>query len=108
MSGSAAASPRWRVAPGATLGGAVAIPGDKSISHRAMLFGGIAEGRTEVDGFLDSEDCLATLNAMRAMGVAIERPAPQRVVVHGVGRGGLQARPRRRAAARHRLGPRGA
>jgi len=88
---SGAAGPWWRVAPGATLGGEVAIPGDKSISHRAMLFGGIADGRTEVDGFLESEDCLATLNAMRAMGVTIERPAPQRVVVHGVGRDGLRA-----------------
>jgi 3-phosphoshikimate 1-carboxyvinyltransferase len=86
-----AARPCYRVAPGATVGGEIAVPGDKSISHRAMMLGGIADGRTEVDGFLESEDCLATLNAMRAMGVAIERPAAQRVVVHGVGREGLRA-----------------
>lgn len=84
-------APFYRVAPGAALGGEIAVPGDKSISHRAMMLGGIADGRTEVDGFLESEDCLATLNAMRAMGVQIERPAPQRVIVHGVGRDGLRA-----------------
>jgi prephenate dehydrogenase/3-phosphoshikimate 1-carboxyvinyltransferase len=85
------ASPEYRVAPGGRLTGEVVVPGDKSISHRAMLLGGIAEGATTVDGFLESEDCLATLNAMRAMGVAIERPGPQRVVVHGVGLRGLRA-----------------
>jgi 3-phosphoshikimate 1-carboxyvinyltransferase len=90
VSGGPAAS-EYRVAPGGQLTGEVVVPGDKSISHRAMLLGGIADGTTSVDGFLESEDCLATLNAMRAMGVAIERPAPQRVVVHGVGLRGLRA-----------------
>jgi 3-phosphoshikimate 1-carboxyvinyltransferase len=87
VSGSAV---EYRVAAGGTLAGEVAVPGDKSISHRAMMLGAIAEGTTTVDGFLDSEDCLATLNAMRAMGVAIERPESRRVVVHGVGRAGLR------------------
>jgi 3-phosphoshikimate 1-carboxyvinyltransferase len=84
-------SPDYRVAPGGSLTGEVVVPGDKSISHRAMLLGGIAEGTTTVDGFLESEDCLATLTAMRAMGVSIERPGPQRVIVHGVGLHGLRA-----------------
>jgi 3-phosphoshikimate 1-carboxyvinyltransferase len=84
-------SPEYRVAAGGSVTGEVYVPGDKSISHRAMMLGGIAEGTTTVDGFLESEDCLATLNAMRAMGVRIERPGPQRVVVHGVGMHGLRA-----------------
>ena len=49
------------------------MPGDKSISHRSLMLGGIAHGRTEVSGFLDSADCLATLEALRAMGVSITR-----------------------------------
>ena len=64
--------------------GEVTVPGDKSVSHRSVLFGGIAEGTTEVDNFLESEDCLATLNAMRAMGVRIERPGPGRVIVQSM------------------------
>jgi 3-phosphoshikimate 1-carboxyvinyltransferase len=67
------------------------MPGDKSVSHRSVLFGGIAEGITEVDNFLESEDCLATLGAMRAMGVRIARPSAGRVVVEGVGLHGLRA-----------------
>lgn len=55
-----------------------------------MMLGGIAEGVTEVRGFLESEDCLATMNAMRALGVNIERPGPQEVRVHGVGMRGLK------------------
>jgi 3-phosphoshikimate 1-carboxyvinyltransferase len=86
-----AGSPRYLAVPGGALTGEVVVPGDKSISHRAMMFGGIADGTTTVDGFLESEDCLATLNAMRAMGVRIERPGPRRVVVHGVGMDGLRA-----------------
>ena len=81
----------YRMSPGGVLRGEVTVPGDKSISHRAVLFGAIAEGVTTVDGFLESEDCLATLHAMQAMGVSIERPGPGRVVVHGVGLRGLKA-----------------
>lgn len=81
---------RFEVAHGGCVRGEVTVPGDKSVSHRSVLFGGIAEGTTEVDNFLESEDCLATLNAMRAMGVAIDRPSPGRVVVEGVGLRGLQ------------------
>ena len=81
----------YRMSPGGTLRGEMTVPGDKSISHRAVLFGAIADGLTTVDGFLESEDCLATLRAMQAMGVLIERPTAGRVVVHGVGLHGLKA-----------------
>jgi 3-phosphoshikimate 1-carboxyvinyltransferase len=82
---------RYLARAGGSVRGEITVPGDKSISHRSVLLGGIAAGRTEVDGFLESEDCLATLGAMRAMGVAIERPAAARVIVHGVGLAGLRA-----------------
>jgi prephenate dehydrogenase/3-phosphoshikimate 1-carboxyvinyltransferase len=84
-------APSYRVAAGGCVRGEVTIPGDKSVSHRSVLLGAIADGTTEVEGFLESEDCLATLAAMRAMGVEIERPAPGRVVIDGVGLGGLSA-----------------
>jgi 3-phosphoshikimate 1-carboxyvinyltransferase len=89
--GTRAQRPCYRIAAGGCVRGEVTVPGDKSISHRAVLLGGIAEGTTEVEGFLESEDCLATLDAMRAMGVHVERPAPGRVVIDGVGRHGLAA-----------------
>jgi 3-phosphoshikimate 1-carboxyvinyltransferase len=79
------------VEPSAVRNATVSVPGDKSISHRALMLGGIAEGRTEISGFLAGEDCLATLGAMSAMGVSIEQPDPTRVVVHGVGLHGLRA-----------------
>ena len=82
--------PMYQVAHGGGVRGEVTVPGDKSVSHRSVLFGGIATGTTEVENFLESEDCLATLNAMRAMGVAIERPSEGRVIVEGVGLHGLR------------------
>lgn len=82
---------RYIVNPNSHVAGAVTVPGDKSISHRALMFGGIANGVTEVRGFLESEDCLATMAAMRALGVNIERPAAREVRVHGVGMQGLNA-----------------
>lgn len=81
----------YRVLPARRVGGALSVPGDKSISHRALMLGGIAEGITEISGFLASEDCLATLAALRALGVQIERPAATDVRVIGAGRGGLRA-----------------
>lgn len=81
----------WVARPSRDVAGAITVPGDKSISHRAIMLGGIAEGPTRVSGFLESEDCLATLGAMRAMGVDIERPAPREVVVRGAGLHGLKA-----------------
>ena len=83
----------YRVAPGGWLKGRLRVPGDKSISHRALLIGALAEGDTHIKGFLDGADCLATLAALRAMGIAVETPAPNRVVVHGRGLEGLEAPP---------------
>ncbi len=81
----------FRVFPGGTLRGEARVPGDKSISHRAIMLGAIAEGVTHVTGFLEAEDCLATMNAFRAMGVSIEGPVNGEVTVHGVGLHGLKA-----------------
>ncbi|MFO1410064.1 MAG: 3-phosphoshikimate 1-carboxyvinyltransferase [Steroidobacteraceae bacterium] len=81
---------RYLARPVANVGGSIAVPGDKSISHRALMLGGIARGTTRVRGFLASEDCLATLAALRSLGVAIERPAPTEVIVHGAGPAGLK------------------
>jgi 3-phosphoshikimate 1-carboxyvinyltransferase len=82
---------RYVVRPTASVQGELRVPGDKSISHRALMLGGIAEGLTQISGFLASEDCLATLTALRAMGLRIERPQPTQVRVHGVGHDGLEA-----------------
>jgi len=71
--------------------GRVTVPGDKSISHRAILLSALASGESEVRGFLASEDCLASLQAMQALGVRISRFEPARVRVHGVGLHGLRA-----------------
>jgi len=76
--------------PGADLAGTVAVPGDKSISHRSLMLGAIANGRTRVSGFLPGEDCLATLAAMRAMGVSVERVSETEVIIDGVGLHGLK------------------
>jgi cyclohexadieny/prephenate dehydrogenase / 3-phosphoshikimate 1-carboxyvinyltransferase len=81
----------YRVAPGGSVSGQIRIPGDKSISHRSIMLGSIAQGVTEVTGFLEGEDSLATLQAFRDMGVVIEGPTDGRVVVHGVGLNGLKA-----------------
>jgi len=80
---------KFEAHPGSGVSGAVAVPGDKSISHRALMLSGIAAGSSEVRGFLASEDCLATLAAMRALGVPIEQPASTQVLIRGVGLRGL-------------------
>jgi 3-phosphoshikimate 1-carboxyvinyltransferase len=69
------------------------VPGDKSISHRSIMLGSLAEGATEVEGFLEGEDALATLQAFRDMGVVIEGPHHGRVTIHGVGLHGLKPAP---------------
>lgn len=69
--------------------GTLRVPGDKSISHRALMFGAIANGTTTITGFLPGDDCLATLHALRAMGVQIEHDGATEVTVHGVGLHGL-------------------
>jgi 3-phosphoshikimate 1-carboxyvinyltransferase len=76
--------------PAGRVSGAVAVPGDKSISHRSLMLSGIAQGTSEVSGFLASEDCLATMAAMRSLGVRIEQRSPTHVMIHGVGLRGLR------------------
>jgi 3-phosphoshikimate 1-carboxyvinyltransferase len=76
--------------PAGGVHGTATVPGDKSISHRALMLSGIAEGRSEISGFLGSEDCLASLAAMRALGVHIEQPSPTDVVIQGAGLHGLR------------------
>lgn len=72
------------------LKGRIRVPGDKSISHRSIMFGSIAEGKTEVEGFLEGADALATLEAFRAMGVEITTPINGALTIQGVGLHGLQ------------------
>jgi 3-phosphoshikimate 1-carboxyvinyltransferase len=79
------------VAPGGNAQGDIRVPGDKSMSHRSIMLGSLAEGMTEVTGFLEGEDSLATLQSFREMGVQIEGPDKGRVVIHGVGLHGLKA-----------------
>jgi len=81
----------FRLLPGGTMCGEARVPGDKSISHRAIMLGALAEGTTRVSGFLEGEDALATLTAFRDLGVEIERPGASEVLVHGVGLRGLKA-----------------
>ena len=84
-------SKNWQVEPGGSLRGDLRVPGDKSISHRAIMLGAIAKGETRVDGFLDGEDCLATLEVFRKMGVKIEKLGPRSLQIQGVGVNGLKA-----------------
>ncbi|MFB4393733.1 MULTISPECIES: bifunctional prephenate dehydrogenase/3-phosphoshikimate 1-carboxyvinyltransferase [unclassified Pseudomonas] len=79
--------------PGGRVSGRIRVPGDKSISHRSIMLGSLAEGTTEVEGFLEGEDALATLQAFRDMGVVIEGPHHGRVTIHGVGLHGLKPPP---------------
>ncbi|MFT5081997.1 MAG: 3-phosphoshikimate 1-carboxyvinyltransferase [Lentisphaeria bacterium] len=80
----------YRVSPGGALVGTARVPGDKSISHRSIMLGSLAQGVTEIEGFLEGEDALATLQCFRDMGVVIEGPDNGRVTVNGVGLQGLQ------------------
>jgi 3-phosphoshikimate 1-carboxyvinyltransferase len=80
----------FEINPGGRLRGEVRVPGDKSISHRAIMLGSIAEGVTEIDGFLEGEDSLATLAAFRSMGVRIDGPRGGQVRIEGVGMRGLR------------------
>ncbi|KQX02831.1 MULTISPECIES: bifunctional prephenate dehydrogenase/3-phosphoshikimate 1-carboxyvinyltransferase [Acinetobacter] len=83
---------QFTILPGEkTFKGKFTVPGDKSVSHRSIMFGAIAEGTTHVTGFLEGEDALATLQAFRDMGVSIEGPKNGEVTIHGVGIHGLKA-----------------
>ena len=79
------------IRPANALKGEITIPGDKSISHRAVMFGAIADGITEIDGFLTGEDCLSTIDCFRKLGIQIEVLPNNKVRVHGKGPHGLQA-----------------
>ena len=79
----------FRVRKAMAIQGNTRVPGDKSISHRAVIMGALAEGVTLIRGFLESEDSLATLQAFRDMGVVIEGPHQGQVKIYGVGLHGL-------------------
>jgi 3-phosphoshikimate 1-carboxyvinyltransferase len=79
----------FRISPAPFTDATVSVPGDKSISHRALMLGSVARGRTVVSGFLAGEDCMATAAAMRALGVNIEQPGPTEMIIDGVGLHGL-------------------
>lgn len=81
---------KFIVQPGGIIKGRVRVPGDKSISHRSIMLGAIAEGTTTVTGFLEGADALATLQAFKDMGVQIEGPENGNVTIHGVGLRGLK------------------
>ncbi|EIC20995.1 3-phosphoshikimate 1-carboxyvinyltransferase [Thiorhodovibrio frisius] len=81
---------RFDLAPGGKLGGCFAVPGDKSISHRAVMLGAIADGESRISGFLEGADSLATLKALRQLGVEIEGPDQGCLQVQGVGLHGLR------------------
>lgn len=81
---------QFQIRPGGKLRGTTRVPGDKSISHRSIMLGSLADGTTEVEGFLQGEDSLATLRAFRAMGVQITDPDDGKVEIQGVGLDGLK------------------
>lgn len=81
----------WRLQPAGSVKGELRVPGDKSISHRAVMLGAVARGSTEVEGLLEGADVLATIDVLRRLGVVIDGPEHGRAIIHGVGRDGLQA-----------------
>lgn len=86
-------SSSFTIEPSRRIAGTMQVPGDKSISHRALMLGGVAHGATRVSGFLPGEDCLATLAAIRSMGIDIEQHDATTITVHGKGLRGLRAAP---------------
>lgn len=81
----------FHIQPGGQLQGEVRVPGDKSMSHRSIMLGSLADGVTHVKGFLNAEDAISTLEAFRAMGVRIDGPVNGEVTIYGVGKHGLKA-----------------
>ena len=92
MSGGNHAATRldWISRRGGPLRGAITVPGDKSISHRALMLAALAEGTSRISGFLEGEDTRATAAVLAQLGVTIETPAPGERCVHGVGLHGLR------------------
>jgi 3-phosphoshikimate 1-carboxyvinyltransferase len=83
----------WIAGPGGPLRGSIDVPGDKSVSHRALMLAAIADGSSRITGFLEGEDTRATAAILAQLGVRIETPAPSGRVVHGVGLHGLRGSP---------------
>ena len=81
----------FTVSPSQQLRGTFRVPGDKSISHRSIMLASLAEGVSRVTGFLNGEDCLATMKAFQSMGVEIEQISDTELLIHGVGMRGLKA-----------------
>ncbi len=81
---------KFRVRPVVRLAGTADVPGDKSISHRAALLGALAEGPTEIHGYLEAEDCLRTIAAVEALGADVTRKGPGHYRIAGAGLHGLQ------------------
>lgn len=81
----------WTPRAGAPLHGRIRVPGDKSVSHRAIMLAALAEGVSRIDGFLEGEDTRATAAVFQRLGVKIEAPSPQSRIVHGAGLRGLRA-----------------
>lgn len=79
-----------QIKPTGPLKGEITVPGDKSISHRSIMFGAISEGTTEVTNFLQGADCLSTISCFQRLGVSIEN-TPDKILVHGKGMRGLTA-----------------
>ncbi|QHG86788.1 3-phosphoshikimate 1-carboxyvinyltransferase [Xanthomonas sp. NCPPB 1638] len=80
----------WIAQQGSALRGTLAIPGDKSVSHRAVMFAALADGVSQIDGFLEGEDTRSTAAIFAKLGVRIQTPSASRRIVHGVGVDGLQ------------------
>lgn len=80
----------WIARRGTALQGSLAIPGDKSVSHRAVMFAALADGVSQIDGFLEGEDTRSTAAIFAKLGVRIETPSASQRIVHGVGVDGLQ------------------
>lgn len=80
----------YRISPGGSVNGTIRVPGDKSISHRSVIFGALAKGVTRVTGFLEGEDAMNTVAAFREMGVTVTGPENGELTIFGVGMQGLQ------------------
>jgi 3-phosphoshikimate 1-carboxyvinyltransferase len=76
---------KWTLYPASALRGEATVPGDKSITHRALLLGALGDGPSHLTGYLDGGDCRATLGCLRALGVRVEQPAPGELIVYGSG-----------------------
>ena len=85
------ATPYWIAHKGQPLQGTLTIPGDKSVSHRSVMFAALADGVSHIDGFLEGEDTRATAHIFEQMGVRFETPSASQRIVHGVGVDGLKA-----------------